>query len=443
MKGLVEKAVIYAKENRAYHRILQGILVRYKSLGRFSGSIQLEGMSDEESRLAAEIDYRLYGKKEGKLSVEKFIRCFCRGRFEGLDFGEFLRAYFREELVTNREVKVMKQKQQEEFFTKLFEESSSFSIGKQWLADALQDKKYGYQLLMKEYREDKQVLEDMLRTVFSALDSFNIQNSKLEPLAMLSARITKDPHYFDINTRAFKLLLYGICHRVKVDYPDNIEEINEVLYRAGISRDELSISVAVFGISAFSDNRPHKGWEGFYEKKEPILLSVRNLNCVDRLVFAGKKVYIFENPSVFMGIADRLHEMGVKQSPALVCTAGQLNTAAMMLLDQLFKEGITFCYAGDFDPEGLQIADKLKRRYGESLILWRYTLQDYLKAMGKKDFGERGSKHSTLQCKELREMAGWLEEYGLCGYQELLLEDYLEDITDGIMNVLLDNKAYV
>jgi hypothetical protein len=53
-------------------------------------------------------------------------------------------------------------------------------------------------------------------------------------------------------------------------------------------------------------------------------------------------------------------------------------------MDMLAAEGTIIYYSGDFDPEGLLIADRLCARYGEQLRLWRYTPQDYEKAISAK-----------------------------------------------------------
>ena len=50
----------------------------------------------------------------------------------------------------------------------------------------------------------------------------------------------------------------------------------------------------------------------------------------------------------------------------------------LILLD-LLKENHTFHYAGDFDPEGLLIAQNLKERYGSKLTLWNYQVEWYEK----------------------------------------------------------------
>lgn len=47
-----------------------------------------------------------------------------------------------------------------------------------------------------------------------------------------------------------------------------------------------------------------------------------------------------------------------------------------MLLDKL-TENSTIYYAGDFDPEGLQIAQNLKKRYPEHFIFWKYKAEYY------------------------------------------------------------------
>lgn len=42
-------------------------------------------------------------------------------------------------------------------------------------------------------------------------------------------------------------------------------------------------------------------------------------------------------------------------------------------------------YSGDYDPEGLGIAQRLKDRYKDRLILWEYKPEYYLRA-GKQEY---------------------------------------------------------
>jgi uncharacterized protein (TIGR02679 family) len=257
-----------------------------------------------------------------------------------------------------------------------------------------------------------------------ALEQINFNHDKLEPLPLFSSRITKDPHFFDIGGSAFNLLMFAICYHLDEIYPKNIEETNEILYSAGIARDELSIFTTIYGISACNEEEEHSGWKGFYESSEPLHVSIKNLNNINKLKFEGHKIYIFENPTVFSEIISKLEGSKVP----LICTSGQLNSASFMLLDKLIKYKVKFYYSGDFDPEGLMIADKLKTRYKDNLILWRYTAKDYLNIKGNKSFEGREAKFLKLQSKDLIKVKEEMEKYKMCGYQELLIDEYLKDI---------------
>lgn len=431
---MVKEAVSYAKSNKGFNRILQEILIKYKTIGRFSGFIVLSNISEAESKLLGAVDYKLFGKKEGRLSIKKFIDYFSEGRFKGLVFEEFMKEYFKEELVTNKELKEKEEELRSKYFEGLIERAGEFSLGIAWLKTALEERNYGYVSIVKEYEENKEALRDFgeaaqerIYTVIKALSLVSFNADSLEPLPLFSSRITKDPHYFDIGTTSFRLLLFGLCYHLKEVYPQNIEEINEILYRAGIARDEISIFTTTYGISALNNGEEHLGWQGFCQNLEPLHVSIKNLNSVNSFKLKEDKVFVFENPIVFMEV---IRELESKQiyGPSLICTSGQLNTASLMLLDKLYKVGATLYYSGDFDPEGLRIADKLKQRYKEKLVLWRYSTIDYLKIKGNKGFEGRENKLNKLESKELMELKEVMEREKLCGYQELLIEEYVTDI---------------
>lgn len=456
-ESLLLEAVKYAKSNKNFNRILKEILSKYKSLGRFSGSITLDNISEEESKILGSVDYKLFGKKEGKLSIKKFIDYFCEGRFKGLCFEDFMKLYFKEELTTNRELREQEEEKRRAYFDGLVERASDFKAGVNWLKAVLLEKSYGYASIIKEYEDsirgykngtkeykaaskeletpnvDRRVdTEEKLYAVMKGLSSVSFNADKLEPLPLFSSRITKDPHFFDIGSTAFRLLLFGLCYHLKETYPQNIEEINEILYNAGIARDEISIFTTLYGMRAFNNSKEHLGWLGFYNAKEPLHVSIKNLNTVCNIKINGDKVFIFENPIVFMEVIRKLECKDLTNIPALVCTSGQLNTASLMLLDKLFKAGAIFYYSGDFDPEGLVIADNLKHRYEDRLVLWRYSIKDYLKIKGNKSFEGRENKLDKLKSEELIEIKEAMEKEKLCGYQELLIEEYVEDIVNPV-----------
>ena len=99
-----------------------------------------------------------------------------------------------------------------------------------------------------------------------------------------------------------------------------------------------------------------------------------------------------------------------------------------MLLD-LFDKNITFSYAGDFDPEGLLIAEKLKKRYGERLTFWKYESEIYLKYISEKKLTEqRIKKLDGVSDIILLRIAELIRKEGRAVYQESMIGEYLKEI---------------
>lgn len=113
----------------------------------------------------------------------------------------------------------------------------------------------------------------------------------------------------------------------------------------------------------------------------------------------------------------------------IVCTSGQLNLAALILLDKLVINAEAIYYAGDFDPEGILIADKLVRRYGSKIRLWRYSTRDYLRIRSSKSISSSRLKQlNNIVASDLQELKACIEKYKVAAFQELLIEEYLNDI---------------
>ena len=111
-----------------------------------------------------------------------------------------------------------------------------------------------------------------------------------------------------------------------------------------------------------------------------------------------------------------------KRQVGLICSSGQPNQAVWIVLDMLSNSGAMMYYAGDFDPEGLLIAQKMKERYKERLELWHYTLDDYEKSKSKITITDTSLKKlQHISNQELQEIVERLLESKTAGYQENLL----------------------
>jgi len=86
-------------------------------------------------------------------------------------------------------------------------------------------------------------------------------------------------------------------------------------------------------------------------------------------------------------------------------------------------------YSGDFDPEGLLIADRLKERYRDKLELWRFGVENYEQIKSDKTIeATRMKKLDNINTPEIKSLANRLKADGYAAYQELLTERYVEDI---------------
>lgn len=201
------------------------------------------------------------------------------------------------------------------------------------------------------------------------------------------------------------------------------EEKAELLYKAGLVRDELSNNTLTYGLIGIGKNgERHEGISGFLKRREPLqltLLTMRKLAQVRPQ--KGKRVYIVENPAVFAKL------MRAWPEAAILCGNGQVRLATLILLE-LFDRETTFLYAGDYDPEGLQIAQRLKERYGERLQLWKYRRDLYEKYRSDVKIPEKSlQKLKHIYLKELQELKKAMLQQKKAAYQEAMLEEYLRD----------------
>ncbi|SHK52876.1 TIGR02679 family protein [Paramaledivibacter caminithermalis] len=421
---LLQQCSEYFKSNHGFHRVLVKIKDRYKALGKIGGTIKLNNLTLEEKEALTGFLKKNYYKDSVSIKVDKFQEALKDTPFEKLDLIEVLEEYFGENIVTKKAEIEKYERDKEKFFSEILDELRG-TKAYEWLEFVLNGKENAYRIIAQRYNQDRVSLKADLIITSKGLNSLPFFYNKSERLALFASHISKNPHIFDDNSECGKLLLNGIVYLLDEKYPQNAEEKAELLYRVGLIKDEISNFTICSGLLAYKDGRIHGGWEGFYNTYEPLQVSLWNLSKVQRIVSPKKKVFVFENPAVFSEI---LHKTS-REKPALVCTYGQVKLASLVLLDKLVKDGVYIYYSGDFDPEGLAIADKLKSRYDQSLILWRYNKGDYYKALSKKRIDDkRMKKLKGLKNKSLISIGKALEETGCAGYQEMIIDELIDDI---------------
>lgn len=402
---------------------------KWEIYGRITGSITLKKTSEKERRAIGGIVGKVFMDETIKFTFREFEQGLQKTRFAPIDIKDILEVYFGSTLYTNQEQKVQVQMAKDDFFEELFNYFESCvektSIVFQWFRELVEHKKYGYQILIKEFTLNSKEAGLLARNVGNALIHLEKKDGEESLLAVFAADVSGNPHYFDRGTTAAQLLTYAVCYWKKFDVPQNAYEWRECMLAAGLVSDNIASMVHAFGVQIDTVDGVHPAYEVFCRKKEPYVLTAENLKGVTGARAIGQKVYIVENEMVFLYLVENTKEQDV----TLLCTSGQLRVAAFQLLTHLIQSGAIIYYSGDLDPEGMDIADRLWQRYGDTVHLWRMNVEDYNNSISEEKLSDRQlAKLGRLKNPMLCCAAESVRKEGRAGYQENLLEDLLGDI---------------
>ena len=409
--------------NKIYKKIFLEVYSKYKKYGKITGSFTLKATTTEERQILFNFDSKAL--TEGKVKIKcSTVRDLFNRKLKEYSFEELLVKVVGKELKTNKEVKDEEKEQEEKFYDDILKDSDD-GVGKQWFIEILDKKKYGYNIIVRKYKSEIRNLKELKRKIILIINSLNklpYLNNEYENIAVFSAVNTKDSHFFDSDKFTGRLFIKAISFILNKDDPKDINEINELYYEVGILKDEISNNTTIYGLNAFNmDSSEVKAVNSFNLWKEPLQISISNLLKIDYLEAINNTVFIFENPAVFHKI---LKVNG--DNISLICTSGQLNLSSYILLNKI-RNLKNIYYAGDFDPEGLMIAYKIKKRYKDKVKFLNYTRESYINTMSNNIIEEKSmSQLNKINCSELDEVINELRINKRAAYQELLIDEYLD-----------------
>lgn len=394
---------------------------QYEKYGTCKGSIDLVLNDSNRECISGLMGKDYYGVDCVHITFRQLQKAILNTKYENCDFNEVLKMYFNQRVLTNKYRQEQEQMRVQNIFKQFFKQEGK---SQQWIYNTYTNRDSVYIRIAQASKENEQKCINTVCVVMKALNHLPMWENKKENISLFASYHTKNPHAFDKNTFAYYLMMHGIVYFLKVDFPKTNLEQNEILYRAGLYQDGISNYCSVARLQAFNENnQPHLGWAGFYDSYEALnvnmdnLLHIHFITCCDR-------VYIVENPSVFQALLKKIKKEKIKKI-GLVCTNGQLNYSAYLLLDILVNSNVEIYYSGDMDPEGLLIADKIKQRY-PSTKLWCYDVRQYEISKSK----EQATDQKMHMLDALKDEA--LIRIGKCisenknrvGYQENMIEEY-------------------
>lgn len=450
-KELLAEAVAYFGSRPALGRLLSGFVEKYRSLGRLGGKVILEHVSPEE-KTALE-DFFRQRLPAGRLSIsaQLFQRALAETRFCSLDPVEILWIWNGGWLTSRRQEQEQLARARQETIAKLLA-AHQHPFCQAWLKAALAGEP-GTRRIIQAVISHEQHSVGQVTVVLRAMSQLPAEYKRLPVFAR---EVSGDPHGLDIDSETGKLFLEGLRYVSShgggqkgdglAEGLSTIEEITALLYQFHLLRDDLLNFVTCMGLAAYDEQgKEITYWREATQAGAPLNAPLREI--VRAAVFFpaavkpdkgadffGKsftyEVLVMENSGVYSALVDEISSGGhAGCSIPLVCLHGQLKLASWALLDRLVQSGAIIRYAGDFDPEGLQIAEKLLLRYPGRVRLWRMSVEDYRQAAPSVAIDRaRLNKLKSIKSPALADLAQCIHGSGLAAYQEGLWEKLAADV---------------
>ena len=430
---LEKDCVQFFEEQAVFDRILNGFREKYKSYGNFSGTVKVSILSEtDRDALEGFFGRSYHSQKSASISAEKFEKALKDSRFDIFTAKEILEMYFKESMTGKRE----KQEEENKKWIQMLAEmqnSCSGTFAESWISTLEVPQNSSYIFLKRYYRESDFNIDEvkrMIRLGIEIINRFPYRTDSAEYLAVFAAMITGNPHAFDEGTKEGQfldiLISWELNERKKLQAASNryfaFEKQRKGLV-VGLLRDDISNYVMLSGIRAKKKNGEfHAGIEGFFKEGNPLQIPLSVLAEWESVECLNNEIYIVENPSVFAMLCKKWH--GEK---TCMCMNGQPRLSSVIMLDLLSKSNVCIHYAGDFDPEGILIAWKVKQYYKGIVQYWHMSADEYEKSCSKEKISEKRMKMlERIDDMELSDLLMKLRKKGLSGYQENIMEVYSE-----------------
>ncbi len=441
-KKLLKEAVRFFRSEQGLRRLMNGFIKNYRSLGRVGGTVKLSNMTPREREALSGLLGKDYSRQtSATVSVAKFGKSLEKTRFAGVNLQELLLAYADSEVLTKAEEKERYNEKREAFFQRLLNKHPH-PLCQEWL-EHIHARGSGTRGINIMYDRDPGLLEKQLNRVLKALAAALMQKEagEFRRLPVFAGKVANDPHAFDPGTDQGRMLINALrfirsAREKNFQHYDlqGTEAMTELLAYFGILRDDLHNYVTCTGIVPLEKERsqPVGWWQEACQAWTTLNLPLREIvRYASFLPVYSEKVnvvFAVENSGVFSEIIDHFQAGDFCPLP-LVCTNGQFKLAALYLFDGLVKNRTLIYYSGDFDPEGLQMAQRLYERYPEQLRLWRYGTADYEKCHPEITISpQRLRKLDNIEIPPLISTREMLRSRGKAGYQEHILQQLIGDI---------------
>lgn len=429
-----KSAINYYKNSSAYRKMCKDLMMKYKRYGRLTGRISLKDYTDKQKVKIADF----VGESVADLGSKNDVSV-AKIKSAHLDtkYGDYDLAYLASE-VTGISLSV---------------DSDGSKPSKEAIKETIRDE---IRQLLSAVRPD--VLDEIMDKIYyenkykeislgdiyflgNAIEKINQRAGQFDGvnfdnyiyLAVFAAEITSNPYEFDEGT-VLGDWLFRILALTYGDKPAGMsymEYRDKVFEHYGILLDDIFHFLSVNHMLARSNGEVNSVWSASCRNQVSWKAPLKHILKTD-LIYPelGDALILVENASVFYILSAMFNSLPI------VCFHGKLRKSIWTFMDKLSK-GAKVYYAGDFDPEGLKMADDLKQAYGDMIDLSLMRMKYY-----------EGSKPRTkikpanldildkIRDEKLKEVAEAIKDTKLVGHQYNLIEMYVEHIFYRIINDL-------
>lgn len=423
LEKIKKECLTYFHQSPVWKKVLKGFRDKYSSYGRFGGKVVLKNLKSQDiEELEGFFGKSFHGQKSVTVSAEKFRQALRASRYKDIPPECLLENFFGEPLLGKQEQKLLRIREKEKIWQKFLEDYEGTVI------------KSAAELLRNIVKDsDSQELAEWDHALRLGAEIYNHlpyrQRDKLY-LAVFAAMLTGNPHAFDNGTAAGNFLYQMIqmdleIRKIKIEFSEifSAYKRQKSYLMAGIVLDDISNYAMLYQVEAVKkDGNLHKGMEGFASEQHIVQVPLAVITDWESLYCPQDEIYIVENPSVFAVLCGKEKAGNVRR--AYMCMNGQPRLAGLIVLDLFAKSGIRVYYAGDLDPEGILIAQKLSQYYKGEFHYWHMETADYEKCRSEEVISPKRMKIlERITDGRLKPVVDRIEEYGTAGYQEMLVEE--------------------
>ena len=411
----------YLLSKKGFEIFLDKSKKQYQKFGSYKGVVQMILVDDNKEDLLGFFGY--HNTNSLKINKKMIDKAIANSKFDGANFDEVLKIIYTD-LKANKDV-ISELNQLRTIYIK------------QCLINYQNSQFYDYYIsnqisLMStfnyEYSKNKKSCKELINNLALAYNNLPSYQDEIKLISVYSNELFSNSHLLDDNNKLANMFFNALLYQTNTKSISTLNDKMEVYLKCGLIQDEVSNFSMICHLLPLNNLNKMISYQMFYDTYEPLNLSLANLRNIDGFSDDIEKVFVVENPSVFIMLMYYIKNN--KINVGLICTGGQINKSGYEIIDLCVKANYQIYYAGDFDPEGLLIANKLIEKYN-SIILWGYTLANYYKTnpiitISDKRLSQLDNclNTQTLKIKQL------LQENKKAGYQESLLDYYKQGLNN-------------